>query len=72
MKSIHFAENFHKAVIYHIHGTVVPVDVPENYLQAVAVVPLVKIFLIGLVVLNTTSNYFVKEFQSRGLFSGGT
>ena len=67
MESMQLAKYLYKTVIYHIHSPVIPVYIPENNFQAIPVVPFVKRFLVGLVLLNATCNYFVEEFQCSSL-----
>jgi len=68
MESVQFAEYLYKAVVYYIHRFIIPVYIPENNFQAISIVPLVKRFLIALVLLNATCNYFVEEFQCSSLY----
>jgi hypothetical protein len=45
-------EDFDKAVIHHIHSFIVPVDVTENRLQAIAIVFLIEPSLVFVVIFD--------------------
>jgi hypothetical protein len=58
------AENLHKAVVDYIHCLVIPVNIPEHGLKAIAIVFLVEKFLIPPVVFNAACYNVLQWFQS--------
>ena len=57
-------EHFYKAIIDYIYCFIIPVYITKNSFQAIPIVFLIEIFLISLIVLNTSSNNVLQNFQS--------
>jgi hypothetical protein len=68
MKAMKLAKDLDETIIYNIHCFIVPENIAENYLHAIAIIALVKDLLIPFVFLQAAGYYFIQEFQSMRLF----
>jgi hypothetical protein len=57
------AEKFYKSIIHHINCFFIPVNVPENNLQGIAIKPLIHQFLACAIIFGTGINYISQIVQ---------